>query len=152
MATDMDLEIAPASESDIDQVMDVQFSAFENDPYHEALFPGDHFSPAVRKSAGKRTLQEWRADPTIRFMKCFNRQTGLILGYAKWNLYESERSAEERDPTLDVDWCTGRQREIAENFLGATLALREKIWGGRPYICRNHVSNLALRWRSTSVK
>jgi hypothetical protein len=59
----MDLEVQPASESDIDQLMDFQLSAFENDPYHEALYPGGHFSPEVRKNAGERSLKEWREGP-----------------------------------------------------------------------------------------
>lgn len=142
MANTMDLEVAPAQESDIPRLMEVQFSAFENDPYHEALFPGDHFSPAVRKSAGERTLKEWHQDPSVIFMKCVDRHTGSIVGFAKWNLYEIERIEDEWKKGPVVDWCMGRQKEVAENFLGATMAMRRKIWEGRPHLCKSRVSLL----------
>lgn len=49
----MELEILPAEEADMDRLMEIQFSAFENDPYHHALYPGDEYSPEVRADAGK---------------------------------------------------------------------------------------------------
>ena len=131
----MDLVVEPAQESDIDRLMDIQFSAFENDPYHEALYPGNHYSPANRKSAGERTIKAWRADPTLHFLKCTNRQSGVIMGYAQWNLYATERPETEWNKDVQVDWATGRQKEIAKNFLVANFGIRKKIWGGRPYLC-----------------
>ena len=128
----MDLEVVPAQEADIDRLMEIQFSAFEGDAYHEALYPGDHYSPAVRKDAAERTIKEWREDPSILFMKCIDRKTGLALGSAKWNLYEKERPEEEWNKDHPVDWCEGRKKEIAENLLGMNAAMRKKIWGGKP--------------------
>jgi hypothetical protein len=65
-----------AMETDIDRLMEVQFSAFRNDPYHEALFPGPHDSPLVRKLAGQRTLEDHglcpstnRRDSGLRFLE-----------------------------------------------------------------------------------
>ncbi|KAK5111931.1 hypothetical protein LTR85_011678 [Meristemomyces frigidus] len=130
----MDLKVDPAQEADMDDLMDVQFSAFDKDPYHEALYPGDPASAETRKAAGRRTLEEWRADPSIRFMKCTDGQTGQIIGYAKWNLYEAERPKEEWAHRPDVDWCSGRTKEIAESFLYATVAMREKHWVGMPHL------------------
>ena len=132
----MDLEVVPASESDIDRLMEIQFSAFENDPYHFAFYPGDQSSKEVRKSAGERTIKEWREDPTGHFIKCNDRQFRTILGYARWKLFDKERSEEERKKRYPVDWCTGRQKEVTENFLGATARMREKTWGGKPHCCK----------------
>lgn len=129
-----ELEVVPAHEHDIDQLMEVQFSAFENDPIHGFLYPGDHFSPTVRKDAGVRTIKAWREDPNIHFMKCVDQNTGRILGFAKWNFYLTERDYEEYSKRPVVDWTTGRQKEIMENFFNANAAMRVKVWGGKPHI------------------
>lgn len=50
----MELEILPAEEADMDRLMEIQFSAFEGDPYSQALYPGDEYSPEVRAEAGKK--------------------------------------------------------------------------------------------------
>jgi len=129
-----DLEVVAAEEQDIDRLMEVQFSAFENDPIHELLYPGDHFSPAVRKTAGERTLKTCRENPDTHFVKCVQRDTGLILGFAKWEFHLTERPYEEYSKRPVADWTTGRRKEITEIFLNANAAMREKVWGGKPHI------------------
>ena len=120
----------------MNRLMEIQFSAFEGDPYHHALYPGDEYSPAVRAEAGERTITEWRDDPFIHFIKCVDRQSGVILGYARWSLFDKERSREQWANRPPIDWCTGRQKKIAESFLYASLAMREKTWEGRPHCCK----------------
>ena len=130
------LEVAPALPSDMARLMEIQFSAFEGDPYHDALYPGPNQSPSVRAAAGTRTLAEWRRDPTLHVLKCTDRTTGVVVGFAKWNVYEAEREEEEWRKGYPVDWCSGRTKEVAENFLGATAGIRQKIWCGRPHVCK----------------
>lgn len=128
------LVVRRALETDIDRLMEVQFSAFENDPYHEALFPGPHHSPLVRKVAGQRTLDDWRATATQDIMVCANAQTGQILGFASWNFYLSERPREEWEKMPSITWAEGKEKKQAEAFLGATARMRMKTWEGRPHI------------------
>lgn len=132
---EMVLEVASALESDIDRLMEIQFSAFDGDPYHEALYPGAN-SPSTRASAGERLLKEWHEDPSLHILKCTHLDTGVIMGFAKWNLYERPRSEREWRKREKIDWCDGRLKEVAENFLGATQDMREKIWEGRPHCCK----------------
>ena len=55
------------------------------------------------------------------------------MGFAKWNLYEAERPETEWRRREEVNWSTGRSKEVAQNFLGATSDIREKTWGGIPH-------------------
>jgi hypothetical protein len=128
------LVVRRALETDIDRLMEVQFSAFENDPYHEALFPGPHHSPLVRKTAGERTLEDWRNTAVQDIMVCTRAQTGEILGFATWNFYLSERPREEWEKMFPITWAEGKEKKQAEAFLGATARMRMKIWEGRPHI------------------
>jgi hypothetical protein len=131
----MILEVASALESDIDRLMEIQFSAFDSDPYHEAVYPGAN-SPLARASAGERVLKEWHEDPSLHILKCTDLDTGVIMGFAKWNLYERPRPEREWRKREEIDWCDGRLKEVAESFLGATQDMREKIWDGRPHCCK----------------
>jgi hypothetical protein len=131
----MPLEVTDILESDMDRLMEIQFAAFENDPYHEALYPGGN-TPEARKMAGQRVIEEWRGTPEQRFLKCTDTETGVIMGFGRWNLYEKERLKEAWAKREDIDWCEGRLKEIAANFLGATMEMREKMWEGRPHCCR----------------
>jgi hypothetical protein len=130
------LIVRRALETDIDRLMEVQFSAFENDPYHEALFPGPHHSPAVRKVAGQRTLDDWRNTAVQDIMVCTNAQTGEVLGFAAWYFYLHERPREEWEKMPSTTWAEGEEKKQAEAFLGATARMRMKIWEGRPHICK----------------
>ena len=132
----MALEISPVLPADMPRLMDIQFSAFgDKEPYHVALYPGGD-SPSLRASAAERMLKEAAEDPTLHMLKCTDPATGTICGFAKWNVYQHERPASEWRKRTDIDWCEGREKEIAEAFLGATEDMREKIWEGRPHVCK----------------
>lgn len=131
------LEVQSADSSHIPRLMDIQFSAFEDDPYQEALFPGDQKSPEVRRGACKRTESYWNADPTARWKICVDTSTNTTLGFALWNIYEHERPESEWKKQPEVTWCEGRKKEIATNFLSMNARLRQRLWEGRPYVLLN---------------
>lgn len=128
------LVVRRALETDIDGLMEVQFSAFRNDPYHEALFPGPHDSPLVRKLAGQRTIEDWRNTAVQEIMVCVHAQTGEILGFASWQYHLRERPREEWEKMPSITWAEGKEQKRAKAFLGATARIRMKIWEGRPHI------------------
>jgi hypothetical protein len=125
----MALEVAPALESNVNQLIEIQFSTFDSDPYHEAVYPGGN-SLLARASVGECVLKEWHEDPSLHILKCTNLDTSVIMGFAKWNLYERPRPEREWRKREEIDWCGGRLKEVAENFLGATQDMREQILGG----------------------
>lgn len=131
-------QILTAESKDIPRIMEIQFSAFENDPYQEALFPGDQSSSFVRQGAISRTEKYWSSDPTARWKICkdsLNKDS--VLGFALWNIYSEQRPESEWKKQPEVDWCEGREKEIATNFLSMNARLRQKLWGGKPYILLN---------------
>lgn len=131
------MEVLPATSAYIPRIIEIQFSAFENDPYQEALFPGDQNSPSVRQGAIERTEKYWDADPTARWQVCIDSKTNNVLGFALWNVYDHERPESEWKKQPEVDWCEGRKKEIATNFLSVNAGLRQRIWGGKPYVLLN---------------
>jgi GNAT superfamily N-acetyltransferase len=129
----MDQQIIPALESDIDRLTEIQFSAFENDPTHQILFPGDQFSSKVHAAASERIIKSWRQTPEMQIVKTVESGTGVITGFAKWVFYKSPRSEEEWDVVPTAPWAEESHRRIVEQLLSTTADIRGKRWGGTPY-------------------
>ncbi|PGH17835.1 hypothetical protein AJ80_04658 [Polytolypa hystricis UAMH7299] len=131
----MALEVAIAHESDLLELMESQFTAFDNDLYHELLYPGGN-NPEARAVAARRTLGEQEHDPSLIFLKCIDTATGKIIGFAKWHIYDKERPESEWAQRHEVDWWEEGRKEktLAKMFLDSMSDVRERLWQGRPHI------------------
>lgn len=129
--------VLPALIPDIPKVYDVYFNAFQNDQMGkimlEILFPGvidDDF----KKAHAAGTLAYWHASASQYTFKCVDTSTGDIIGMALGDVYLTERSEEERR-NQGVPWLLGEQRDRAEKILNPLWEVRERLFGGRRYIC-----------------
>ncbi|KAJ2899395.1 hypothetical protein MKZ38_003067 [Zalerion maritima] len=133
----MPLVVLPALIPDIKSVYDVYFSAFEHENMGsimlKILFPHGHTSPEFRKAHAEGTLAYWHHTDVQYTFKCVDTDTGEIIGMALGDVYIKERSEEERK-NHGVPWLEGEERERAEKVLNPLWEVREKFFGGRPYI------------------
>ncbi|KAK2737890.1 hypothetical protein FQN57_007341 [Myotisia sp. PD_48] len=129
----MGLKLSPVVESDIGEMMEVFFRAFDGDPMLDVLFPGGN-TPAVRDAGGKRCWKDWNSDPATSVTKCVDTETGAILGWAQWNVYTQERPEEQWKAKVEVTWNEGRGKEICTTILDAMGSMRQKVWQGKPFI------------------
>lgn len=131
--------VLPALIPDIEKVYDVYFDSFNNDEMGsimvKVLFPGG-ITPEFRKGHTAATLDWWHKNDYQYTLKCIDTETGEILGMALGDLYLRERSEEERK-WVGVPWLEGEDRVRAEAILKPLWEVREKLFGGRPYICRS---------------
>jgi len=130
---EMGFQVTPALEEDISRLVDIQFSAFGDDPTHQILYPGDRFSKAVRANASERTLTSWRQTPEMHIIKSVDRGTGCIAGFAKWTFYDTQRSEDEWNVRPTASWAVGGHRTVVEQLLATTAEIRGRRWGGKPY-------------------
>lgn len=138
----MDFQVTSAFEKDISRLTDIQFAAFENDPTHQILFPGDQTSCAVRAEASERALQTWRQTPEMQIVKRVECSTGLITGFAKWTFYRTWRSEDLWDTRPTAPWAEGNHRRLVEQLLATTADIRGRRWGGKPHASKYLVSGL----------
>lgn len=130
--------IAPALIPDIEKIYDVYFSAFKNDPMGalmlSVLFPGGFESEEFRKAHTKATLDYWgKADNQYTY-KVLDTDNMEIIGMVLADVYFAPRTVEQR-ANHGVPWLEGKHRVKAEAILNPLWEAREKIFGGRPYIC-----------------
>ncbi|KAH7322726.1 hypothetical protein B0I35DRAFT_476647 [Stachybotrys elegans] len=128
--------VLPALITDIRRIYDVYFSAFENDSMGrlmvKILFPME-IDDEFRKAHAAGTLAYWHTSPWQYTFKCVDTDTGDIIGMCLGDIYLQERTVEER-MNHGVPWLTGAERERAEAILDPLWEVREKLFGGRPYI------------------
>ncbi|TQB67500.1 hypothetical protein MPDQ_005476, partial [Monascus purpureus] len=134
----MPFSILPALIPDIRTVYDVFFSAFQADPKDalllDILFPGGRVNtPEFREGHRSGTLNWWHTSTDQYTFKCIDTDTGEIVGMALLDVYIRERSEEQRK-NPGVLWLQGKERELAERIVNPLADMREKLWGGRPYI------------------
>lgn len=140
----MKVGVLPALIPDIEKVYDVYFEAFKNDTMGEillgALFPGG-ITPEFRKSHTAATLDWWHKSTTQYTYKVVE-ETGNIIGMILVDVFLQERSEEERKYT-GVPWLQGEEKERAEAITRPLWEMREKLWGGRRYVCKCHFARLS---------
>lgn len=149
----MVLVILPALIPDIRRIYDVYFAAFEHDTVGRLmlniLFPSI-LESGFRDAHTVGTLQWWHSSDYQYTLKCIDTKTNEIVGMGLGDLYLKERTLEDRH-NPGVSWLQGAQRERAEKILNPLWEMREKLFGGRPYICESGnvlrlIHALSRRW------
>lgn len=148
----MQFAVLPALIPDIRAVYDVYFAAFAADPdgsrLLEILFPHGVASAEFRDAHTKGTLAWWHSSDTQYTFKCVDPLTGGIVGMALCDVFVRPRGEEERRMP-EIGWLEGEARARADRVLGKLWAARERIWGGRRYICEFFFAFLPDKARRT---
>lgn len=131
--------ILPALIPDIRKVYDVYFASFDNERMGnmmlKIIFPGGVDSEEFRAAHAAGTLDWWNKSDTQYTYKCVDMDTGVIMGMGLLDIYIKPRTDDERK-NGGVPWLTGEHQERAEKVLNPLWEVREKLFGGQPYICK----------------
>lgn len=135
----MAFSVLPVLIPDIPQAFDAYFAAFQADPEGQIildlLFPGG-VTDDFRKAHAAAVLGYWHTADTQYTFKCVDNTTGNTVGMLLCDMFFRERSTEERQ-NPGITWLEGQQRERAESVVNPLWDMRERLWGGRRYICKN---------------
>lgn len=135
----MTFAILPALLPNVESIYDVYFSAFSADKMGrimlDVLFPAGFEGKDFRGAHAAATREYWKGAGEQYTWKVVDTQTGEIAGMILGDVYMRPRSVEERR-NLGVPWLEGEQKRKAEAVLDPLWEARERIFGGRPYICK----------------
>ena len=82
----MVLELGLCEDADIHRFFEIVVDGFGTEhEYINVVFP-DHETAAGRKIGGERFLAFKKSDPNTTFLKVTDKETGEIIGAAKWNI------------------------------------------------------------------
>ncbi|KAI9803962.1 MAG: hypothetical protein M1833_000243 [Piccolia ochrophora] len=127
----MHLNLAPATEADLDEIIDSQYRSFEEEPFHEVLYGPD--TAALRKAAKERHLKEWAEDQCVKWLKVTDADTDRIVCVGVWKIYPQyvPHPAEE----VTVDWWEGKEKEMAEHTIKEVINNKHEKCK-EPHVCK----------------
>ena len=130
----MPLQLGPASETDLPEILKVQFAAFAENAVNRLMFPVPT-PPSTFEKSLDRARKDFRS-PDVAFMKITDTETGEIVSFAKWFIYRQERPEAEWNKEDKRDWGEGTNVEVSDAFIGAINRNRRKFMAGKPHCCR----------------
>jgi len=130
----MPLELSPATQSDCEALIRLQFEAYDQDPVQHVLFPNgatqitvSHFAEHDRKSMAE--------DPYVRYMKVTDTETGQIISFAQWFIYP-ERLEEEWNQLKPFPFPSDANAEAGNALITVSIRAKNEIMKGQAYACK----------------
>ncbi|OAP55832.1 hypothetical protein AYL99_09984 [Fonsecaea erecta] len=123
----MPLVLQPANEADAARAVEIEYLAYASNPLNPILFPGP-FPPEAKNERAEGLIKQLHEDPTTRWMKVVDTETGEIAAFAKWNIIQ-----EPREPARTRQFGPGCNVQACEEFFGGIHAKRNELMGGRRY-------------------
>lgn len=131
----MPLILAPATEGDIERIIEVMYAAFATDAWDRIMVP--HIpAPNARSHTIERYQRQMRSDPTVSIMKVVDTDLEQIIAFASWNIYKCERPESEWKHEPKREWDKGTNVDAADTFIAAAVEKRHKIMGGKAHCCK----------------
>lgn len=153
--------VLPAAPADLDHLMEIQFAAMSQQPYHTAVYPGGN-NPAARSAAAARRLPDLLASfansnadkkaegkasastggsgITHYMMKVVEKLDSgeeCILGFGHWkHVLATDKKVDPKKIREDITWAKEGewQWEAAAMFLEGSLMMRERWVDGREHM------------------
>lgn len=119
-------EVQRCTAEDIPRVFEIVSLAFANDhEYVDSVFPAHH-TPEGRKAGSERLLESFHGDPYGNFLKVVDKDTGVIVASAKWNLYNG--GPVPAQPQIGGDyWENEEEKEFAQAIFHSFFAPRQVV-------------------------
>jgi hypothetical protein len=126
----MPLVLQEAIEADAPRIVEIERLAYASNPMSPVLFPGP-FPPDAAKDRAEGMVKQLREDPTVRWRKVVDTETGEIAAFAKWNIIETPKPlprGRQFGPGCNVEAC--------EEFFGGIHQKRTELMGEKAHCCR----------------
>jgi len=135
------------TESDFDELLEVQYMAFNVVPMHEALFGPN--TPEQRAKIKADFIKSMHSDSSDMWMKLVDKANGRIVSAALWKIYPSWNDNEERHDG-QAPWFEGEERNMAEFLMRDFMDRRVKYMWNHPHVCEFIFLLLSLSLLRTS--
>jgi len=148
----MHFEMSRVTEDDFDELLEIQYRAFEVVPLHEALFGPN--TKEQRDAIKANFIKSMHTDPSDCWMKLVDKSNGRIVSGALWKIYPSWNDKEQRHDG-EATWFEGEDRAMAEFLMKDFMDRRIKYMWNHPHVCklapcRNHFPT-SRHWSSRRI-
>jgi hypothetical protein len=133
----MAVTVQEAADADIRRACEIELSAYASNTASPVLFPG----PFPPDSLSKRVdflISTRREDPTARYLKALDEETGEQIAFSKWHIYDTPKAVISAERPLQFG--PGTNQEACMAFFGGILKKRKELMGNQPHVCRLNVT------------
>jgi hypothetical protein len=141
------IQIQGATDADIPQACALEALAYADNAANPVLFPGP-FPSDARQQRIAQIIQMRKDDPTAVFLKAVDADSGDMIAFAKWHVYET-KEAVETAPTRPLRFGQGTNKEACEAFFGTLVRRKKEILGLNPHLCKALPPWLGYKTRQT---
>jgi hypothetical protein len=130
----MAIVVRDVSDDELPRVAEIETAAYADNPLSPILFPGPFPSDSGMQRLA--ALKEQRdGDPTARYIQAHDEETGLLVAFAKWHIFNTpEAAAAAQRPTRSFG--PGTNREACEEFFGTLSSRKKALIGDKPHLCK----------------
>jgi hypothetical protein len=134
----MGIVLREVSDDELARACAIEGAAYADNPLGAILNPGP-FPPDSGKQRVPHLIETRKKDATVRYMQAYDEETGQMVAFAKWSIYDTlEAAAIAKRPTRT--YGPGMNKEACEAFFGELSRRKERLMGGKPHLCKNDPS------------
>ncbi|ORY06770.1 acyl-CoA N-acyltransferase [Clohesyomyces aquaticus] len=131
----MSIIVQEALDSDILRACEVEVAAYSNaaDPNRlgPILFPGP-FPPDAQEKRAAKLIEERKEDPSCIFTKAVDEETGELIAFSKWHIYETAALAAAAEKSVNIR--PGMNVEACTMFFSGLAKRKKETMGNKPHI------------------
>lgn len=129
--------VQPASVNDLERLTECLYAAFQQDAWGRIMYPNRPPPPGADTPTKRRYRKLIESDPDTTIMKVVDAESGVMAGFARWEMYFRERPESEwkADLKVKIEWDNGTNGEAANRLVTEVLRTEEKVVAGRPHCC-----------------
>ncbi|KAK0384754.1 hypothetical protein NLU13_7232 [Sarocladium strictum] len=120
--------VFPATEADAASSIAVENAAFSGGALDGILFPGPFPDEDSGETRPAQLAREVREDPSMRFMKVVDTESGEPIAFARWLVNDANWEPKERA------FGPGANQEACEILFGQMAKAHKERWIGKPHV------------------
>ena len=128
----MAIVLRAVSDEDVARACEIEFQAYRGQPLSPILAPGP-FPPDSGQQRIDQLLKMRNEDPTAHYLQAFDEETGKMIAFAKWHIFETSEIAQASSRPLSFG--AGRNEAACMLFFGGMKERKEELMGNKPHLC-----------------
>ena len=129
----MAITVREVSDDEIPRACEIELLAYKGGALSPVLAPGP-FPPESWQQRIDQVVNMRKDDPTAVYLQAFDEETGKMVAFAKWHIYETSEAASRSSRPLSFG--AGRNKEACMLFFGGMAKRKEELIGNKPHLCK----------------
>lgn len=129
----MGIIVRDVSDEDIPRSCEIEIIAYRGGALGPILAPGP-FPPDSMKQRIDQVINMRKDDPTAVYLQAFDEESGKMVAFAKWHIYETPEAAAKSSRPLTFG--AGRNKDACMLFFGGMAKRKKELMDDKAHLCK----------------